>query len=422
MDQTSTNAASAAPHQSFAALRQAGSRPYLLFTMLAMTGDSIEHVVSYWIMFQKFQSHALAGFAVISHWVPFLIFSVYAGALADKFDPRRIIQWGMVLFMIASLGWGVLFLTDRLEMWHAMVLLVIHGLAGVLWGPASQMLIQEIVPPAQLQSGVRLIATARTLGILLGPAVGGAIMLVIGPSYTVLLNTLVYLPLIVWLWRAPYGPKFRAGPPVKRAAIRGLHDIIATARAISGNRTIVAMTVLAGAASFFVGNAFQPLIPAFAADLGFARSEVYYSLLLGANAAGAVAAGIGLELRGALTARPRTAMMLAIAWCVAIGGFALSTSYALALVLLFCAGFLHLAYSAMTQTLVQLEAPAEIRGRVIGLYSTSAHGLISFSGVTVGFGASLVGIHWSLALSAAALLIVAAALLLASPRAKFSPR
>jgi MFS family permease len=268
---------------------------------------------------------------------------------------------------------------------------------------------------------VRLIATARTLGLLLGPAAGGVIMLALGPSTTVLLNALIYLPLTLWLVRAPYGPKFRTGPQPKRAAIRGFHDVVATARAISGNRTIVAMTLLAGAASFFVGNAFQPLIPAFAADLGFARSEVYYSLLLGANAAGAVAAGIGLELRGALTARPRTAMMLAIAWCVVIAGFALSTSYALALVLLFCAGFLNLAYVAMTQTLVQLEAPAEIRGRVIGLYSTAAFGLISFSGVTVGFGANLVGIHWSLALSAAALLLIAIGLLVASPQRRFAP-
>jgi hypothetical protein len=88
----------------------------------------------------------------------------------------------------------------------------------------------------------------------------------------------------------------------------------------------------------------------------------------------------------------------------------------LSLVLLFCAGFLHLAYAAMTQTLVQLEAPAEVRGRVVGLYATSAHGLISFSGVTVGFGASLIGIHWALGASAAILLVVASALYIRAPK------
>ena len=157
--------------QSFAALRHPGARAYLAGTMLVMLADSIEHVISYWVIFQKFDSPALAGFAVISHWAPFLFLSVWAGALADRFDPRRLIQLGMVLFMIASVGWGYFFLTDTLEMWHAMVILVIHGLAGVLWGPAGQMLIHDIVSPAHLQSGVRLLATSRTLGLLLGPVV-----------------------------------------------------------------------------------------------------------------------------------------------------------------------------------------------------------------------------------------------------------
>ena len=134
-------------------------------------------------MFQKFQSPALGGFAVVSHWLPFLFFSVYSGALADRFDPRRLIQLGMVLLhgRVARLGL-LLFLTDTLEMWHAMVLLVMHGFAGVLWGPASQLLIHDIVGPEQLQSAVRLTATARWLGLLMGPAVGGVLMLALGPA------------------------------------------------------------------------------------------------------------------------------------------------------------------------------------------------------------------------------------------------
>ena len=93
--------------RAFAALHHAGARPYLVYTGLVMLADSVEHVISYWMIFEKFHSPALAGFAVISHWVPFLLFSVLAGALADKFDPRRIIQIGMVLFMAASAAWAV---------------------------------------------------------------------------------------------------------------------------------------------------------------------------------------------------------------------------------------------------------------------------------------------------------------------------
>ena len=98
-----------------------------------MMADNIEHVISYWVLFQKFHSPALGGFAIISHWLPFLVFSVATGALSDWFDPRRIIQCGMLLFITASLGWSYFFITGTLQMWQAMVLLVIHGCAGALW-------------------------------------------------------------------------------------------------------------------------------------------------------------------------------------------------------------------------------------------------------------------------------------------------
>ena len=77
-------------------------RRHFITYMLAMMADNIEHVISYWVVFDKFHSPALGGFAVLAHWLPFLLFSVAAGALADRFDPRRIIQLGMLLFMTAS--------------------------------------------------------------------------------------------------------------------------------------------------------------------------------------------------------------------------------------------------------------------------------------------------------------------------------
>src|SRR6185295_15796976 len=109
--------AAIAPPRSFAALRHPGFRRYFVTTALAMMADNIEHVISYWVMFEKFHSPALAGFDVLSHWLPFLLFSVYFGALADRHDCRRIIQLGQVLFMGVSIAWAVLFYTDTLEMW-----------------------------------------------------------------------------------------------------------------------------------------------------------------------------------------------------------------------------------------------------------------------------------------------------------------
>jgi MFS family permease len=92
--------------RSFAALHHPGFRAQFITYVLAMMADNIEHVISYWVVFQKFQSPALGGFAIVSHWLPFLLFSVTSGALAERFDPRRVIQCGMALFILASLGWG----------------------------------------------------------------------------------------------------------------------------------------------------------------------------------------------------------------------------------------------------------------------------------------------------------------------------
>jgi len=382
-----------------------------------MMADSIEHVISYWVIFQKFESPALGGFAIVSHWLPFLLFSVYAGALADRFDPRRIIQLGMALFMFVSLAWGVLFLTDTLQMWHAMVLLVLHGIAGVLWNPPAQVLLHDIVGPELLPSAVRLNATARYLGLLMGPAVGGVILLLMGPTYGILFNALLYLPTIAWLWRAPYGPKFRTTPrPVR--AVQGFRDITATLGQIATHRTIMPMILLAGGASLFIGNAYQAQMPGFAHDLGHMDADLSYSMLLAADAAGALTAGFVLESRGLLPPNPRTACALALLWCAALVGFAVSASYPLSLALLFVAGFVELSFNSMAQTLVQLNAPADIRGRVIGVYSMAALGMRMFSGVTIGVIGGLIGIHYSLALSALVLAALVAALLSLTVRAR----
>jgi MFS family permease len=403
------NAISTEKKIAFAALHHRDFRSYFVTTMLAMMADNIEHVISYWLLFEKFRSPVLAGFAVLSHWTPFLFFSVYFGAMADRYDCRKVIQVAQIMFMGVSAAWAYLFYTDTIEVWHACVLLVIHGMAGVLWSPGSQLLIHDIVGSEQLQSAVRLNSTSRQLGILFGPAVGGGLMLLLSPPMGLMVNTLIYLPLTLWLLTVPYTGhgRERAAPP--RRAIRW-RDAFEIVREASGNRAIVTMIVLAGCVSFLVGTAFQATMPEFAHDLGTEKADLAYSALLGANAAGAVAGGFMLEGRGWLPPRVSTAMISAILWCLAITGFALSTSYYLSLLLLFTAGVLNLTFSSMGQTIVQLLSPPHLRGRLIGLFAMASLGLKAFSGITVGVLGGLIGVHWSLALSAMVLLAITVAL------------
>ncbi len=372
-----------------------------------MMADNTEHVISYWILFQKFHSPELGGFAVISHWVPYLLFSGYSGALADRFDPRRMIQLGMLMFMAVSISWGVLIATDRLQIWHAVVLLTIHGCAGVLWGPPSQLLIHDMVEGHSLPSAVRLTATARYVGTLLGPAVGNGLMLLFGPSRGIFANALVYLPMLLWMWRAPYRGRAPDGSS-NRPAIGGLADAVATLRSIRGNHVILSMTVLAGAVSFFIGNSYQAQMPNFAVDLGHGDAGVSYAALAAADAAGALIGAVMLESRGLLRPQVSTALVLSMLWCCAMASFALTHDYAIAMGTLFCAGFLELSFSAMAQALVQLNAPAALRGRVIGVFAMAAMGLRFVSGFTVGILGGVIGVHYSLAAASAALLLFVA--------------
>ncbi|HWM79149.1 MAG TPA: MFS transporter, partial [Methylomirabilota bacterium] len=323
------------PGTKFGALHHRDYRRYVALVLLSATADNIEHVISYWVIFQAFHSPTLAGFAVISHWVPFLLFSVYAGALADRFDCRKLIQISQGLFALASLSWAVLFLTGTLRIWHAVVILLIHGGAGVIGVAASQLIIHDIVGPERLPSAIRLNATSRYLAILLGPAVGGGLMLLLGPGLGLLVNILIYAPFTVFLLRIPYTGHLRDAEGKRRAPRFGFAEIPRLLAEARSDPRVIMMIVLGGTTSFLVGNAFQAQMPEYAHDLGTDEAGVRYSILLGANAAGALTGGLVLESRGLLQARPQTAIVFTVLWCLVIAGFAAATSYPLAVALMF---------------------------------------------------------------------------------------
>ncbi|MFN0304305.1 MAG: MFS transporter [Burkholderiales bacterium] len=417
--------------RAFAALRNPQYRNFFICSTFATTADSMEHVVSYWILYQLFSSPTLGGVAVLTHWLPFLFFSVYAGSLADRFDPRRLIQISQALMMLVSLGWAIAILTGSLTEWVAVLLLMMHGTFGVMTVPASQLVVHEMVGRSDLQSAVRTNASSRHLGWLLGPAIGGALMLATSPAIALFVNMAFYLPVVTWAIVTRRRKRREAAaarsddadiavaPAPAPARTGGFAEVADTLRRVASDRVIFAMVILAGGAALFVGNAYQPQMPEFAHDLGGGHDHnagIFYTMLLSADAIGAITAVIVLESRGLLKPHPRTAIILTVLWCLALTGFAVTTVYPLAIALMFAAGFLNLSFNAMAQTLVQMRAPAEVRGRIVGLFATASLGLRAFSGVTVGVVGGLIGIHWSLAASAMALLATAVVLLALSMR------
>src|SRR5215510_10274737 len=229
--------------------------------------------------------------------------------------------------MLASFAWGVLFLSRLLQMWHAVVILLLHGAAGVISAPAVQLIVHDMVGREQLPSAIRLNATSRYLAILLGPAVGGGLMLLLGPAWGLLTNVLIYLPLTILLIRLPYTGHSRHVSERRGAPGFGLGDALRLFAEVRADRRVVTMIVLGGVTAFFVGNAFQAQMPEYAHQLGTDEAGGWYSVLLAANAAGAIIATVALETFSVLRPTARAAILCAMAWALSIGLFSMATTY-----------------------------------------------------------------------------------------------
>ncbi|HXT93335.1 MAG TPA: MFS transporter [Trebonia sp.] len=385
----------------FAALRNPECRRYLVGGGLSMMGDNIEHVVTYWVVWQRFHSPALTGFEVISHWLPFLLLSPYFGALADHYDCRKLIQASQGLFMLVSLAWGVLFATGTLTVWNACVLLILHGMAGALWAPPEQLLLEDFVGPADLPSAIRLNSTARSLGILCGPVVGSALLLGLGPTRGIWVNIAFYLPLTVLVARTRFTGHTRSGITAKARV--SLLSAVRVFRDVSRDRVLAAMIILAGLGAFFVGSAMQTSMPSIADTTTGLPGGTAYGVLLFANGLGGVLGGLLLEGTGWIRLSVRAAL-----WSTAVYGitsvfFAVSHNYLIAAPLLVIGGVANLAALSITQTVAQLRAPDDKKGQVIGVYGVGANGMRIGSGLTVGLFGAAVGLRPALGWSSAAL-------------------
>lgn len=368
----------------FAALTVPHFRYYAGTALLSMVGDNIEHVIGYWVIWQLTQSPFWLGYAVVAHWLPFTLFSFYSGSLADRFDCRRLILFAEALYIVVSFGWGWLYLTGQLQVWHIAILLVPHGIAGLIFTTSSMLILHDIVGEEKLVSAISLNAALRPLATTLGPAIGGILMATVGPGWGFFVNILIYLPLSIAVTLLPY-----RGGAVRRRHEGGWSFILAGLKAVRQSPTIVAILCVLAATSLLVGNTFQVLMPAFAERLGVA--EAGYSLLLSANGVGAILGGVALGWTGSTRLRPVLVTAGALAWSSLLILFASSSIYTLSLGLLCLVGLTQIVFFSFAQSIVQSWAPKTVRGRVIGVYNFAAFGTRVVSGFVVGTLASLFG-------------------------------
>ena len=176
--------------------------------------------------------------------------------------------------MTASAGWGVLFLTGGLQMWHAMVLLVIHGLANVVWAPAEQLMLHDLAGREQLPSAIRLNSTMRSGGFLAGPPIGSLLLLALGPAFGIFANVLIYLPLTVWLLRTHWTGHVRDGDGGNRARVSPA-EAVRVLRQVVGQPVLISMVMLGGASSLLIGSGMSPQMPEYASALALSSVVVW---------------------------------------------------------------------------------------------------------------------------------------------------
>lgn len=403
------------PNKKFGVLRSWATGPYLVGGGTSMMGDAIEHVLSYWVLWETFHSPALVGFQLLSHWTPFLLLSTYAGSLAERFDCRRIIQIAQAMFIVVSLCWGILFATGTLELWHAVALLTLHGLAGALWGPAEQMMLYDFAGPESLPSAIRINATFRSLGFLFGPVVGSALLLTVGPAIGMFINVLFFLPLTIYLMFTPFTGHQRSAAPQERVGLIESFKVLGTVRRYPA---IFAVLILAALASITVGATLQNVMPVFANILTpTGDADFTYGVLMFVLGGGAVIGGFLLEATGWVRANLGVVLVASVMLGAFTILFSVTRSLPVAIAALLGLGFSQITSEATAMAIVQLQAPDDQRGRVIGSYAMFGPGMRTFSGLTVGFVGTWLGIPLTVLLSGAILIAGAVAVWLGTRRA-----
>ncbi|HEV2248919.1 MAG TPA: MFS transporter [Candidatus Limnocylindria bacterium] len=365
----------------FAALEVPTFRWYWLTSWISSTGDGMENVIRGLLVVQLVGLGAAPfwlGMMVFAHWIPFTLFSLYGGALADRYDNRKVQIVAQLLLMSAAFGVAAATLTGVVTEWWIFGLLLVHGFAGAIGGPAQQTLIHSIVGRDRLLSAVSLNSTARQLSQVIGPAIAGVIYLQLGPGWGFFVNGLTFVPLLVFLTCF-----IRLAPKAQLARQRvldALREGIAFVRSKPRIGGLIGVEMLP---VIFLGHTFNSLLVLFATDY-LAAGTLGYSFLLVASGLGALAAALWMAYARQRGDPARIIVVAAVVEVAAILVFALSTSYALSFGLMIAIGAATVLTQSFNNTALQLAAPDSIRGRVMGAYSFGTQGFRVLNGPLLG--------------------------------------
>ena len=350
----------------------------------------MEQVVRPLLVLEMTGSPLLLGLVVAARTVPQLVFGLYAGVAADRYDKRKILLYSQAAMFLMHLTLGLLLVTNNIQLWHVFATAVLAGVATSFLQPTRQSLIPMLVPREGLLNAVALNSAAANVMRVVGAGVAGLLLIAFDYGEVYLLDALIYAGIIVTTFKIKI-PKEGGERRVRGSVIKDLMEGLGYVRK---NRT--ALYLVATALILFVfGQPYQQVyIPLLAVDvLDVGRSWV--GVMLALTGVGAFTGSIIVASRSQVAHRGLLMLVGLIVFSLALILLAQSRWLPLSIVGLIIAGGMSTTYLSLNNSLLLEKTPPELHGRVMSLLSLD-RGLISLGSTMGGALAQFVGPQWGL--------------------------
>ncbi|HWN83853.1 MAG TPA: MFS transporter [Vicinamibacterales bacterium] len=298
--------------------------------------------------------------------LPILLFTLIGGVVADRRDRRQLLLMSQYIQMATAFALAALVYWGQVRIWHVLVLSTITGLAQAFGGPAYQSLLPSLVDRQHLPNAIAFNSIQFNLARVIGPLMAGGALATFGMVACFGLNGLSFLAVIaaILMMRVRHTPS--------TTATRLGQELAGGFAYVRAHPEFTAMAAL-GFAATFLGNPLLTFLPLFAQDVLHGDVRLYTQLMACAGI-GAVAGALVVAWLGRFAHMGRTLLILQVAFGTVVVLFASTRLFWLNGVLLFGAGACMVMVFSMLSSLVQLNAPNEMRGRVMSIYMVAFRG------------------------------------------------
>ncbi|MDP3064077.1 MAG: MFS transporter [Chloroflexota bacterium] len=393
----------------FASLRNLDYRYLWIGNLFNTAGQWIQQITVGWLVWELSHSPLLVGLVGGLRALPFLFMGPLGGVLADRVDRRRMLMTTQTLLAAVAVAFAVVVALGWVQVWHALVFTFITGCGFAVNQPVRQSLIANTVPRKDLGNAIALSAMAANSTRMIGPAVGGVLIVAFGPAGNFLIQAGLFLCMVAIIF--PMKVRYRdAVTSGSASAMRNLKDGFTY---VWGNRTLFGLMMLSFVPALFV-TPFIQMLPVFTEEVFHSKANVY-GYLVSAFGVGGLLATLTLASFSSSIRSGLLGIVALVASSIIVILFALSSHLPLSLLLLVALGASQMTFRVNNNTLVQTMAPDELRGRVMSIYHLE-HGFMPLASFILGLSAELFSAPSAVAVSGMLSLAVIAALMLGIKR------